>query len=74
MGDLAGLIAPRRLVIAAGETDDIFPIEGTKRCFERIKFIYEAAGAAENCALVIGDGGHFNYADLIWKQIHDMGI
>ena len=74
MGDLAGLIAPRRLVIAAGETDDIFPIGGTKRCFEKIKFIYESAKAGDNCALVIGDGGHLNYADLIWKQIHDMGI
>ena len=74
MGDLAGLIAPRKLVIAAGMTDDIFPIDGTKRCFEKIKFIYGSAGAEESCALVIGDGGHLNYADLIWAKIHGMGI
>ena len=37
MSDLACLIAPRTLVIAAGEKDRIFPIDGTKRNFEEIK-------------------------------------
>lgn len=71
MGDLAGLIAPRKLVIAAGQKDDIFPMEGTKRAFEQIKRIYQAAGAGGNCALVIGEKGHLNYADLIWQKIHE---
>lgn len=74
MGDLAGLIAPRKLVIAAGEEDDIFPIHGVRRTMEQIERIYRAAGASENCALVVGEGGHLNYADLLWEKLHEMGI
>ena len=74
MGDLAGLIAPRKLVIAAGEKDEIFPIDGTKKTFETITAIYEKAGAPQNCALVVGDKGHLNYADLIWEKLRSMGI
>jgi len=72
MGDLAGLIAPRKLVVAAGIQDSIFPIFGVKRAFAQIEKIYAAAGNPENCALVVGDKGHYNYADLIWSKIHEM--
>lgn len=72
MGDLAGLIAPRKLVIAAGREDDIFPIAGTQRAYARIQQIYDAAGVPQNCALVIGEGGHLNYADLLWQKLHEM--
>lgn len=74
MGDLAGLIVPRKLVIAAGKEDPIFPVKGTEKAFEKVKLIYSSAGCPENCALVIGDGGHLNYADRIWKKLHEMGI
>ena len=74
MGDLAGLIAPRKLVVAAGKTDLIFPAEGTEKTFEVIKSLYKCAGASDSCALVWGDGGHYNYADLLWEKIHEMGI
>lgn len=74
MGDLACLIAPRKLVVAAGAKDDIFPIDGVRKTFDTITEIYKAADAAENCALVVGDGGHLNYADHIWKKLHEMGI
>lgn len=74
MGDLAALIAPRNLVIAAGELDDIFPIDGTRETFHKIQQIYKAAGAEDNCALVVGEKGHLNYADLLWKQLRKMGI
>lgn len=74
MGDLGGLIAPRKLVIAAGEKDPGFPIEGTYRSFEKVQKLYEAAGVPENCALVVSEGGHFNYADLLWAKIHAMGV
>ena len=55
LGDLAGLIAPRKLIVAAGIEDAIFPIDGTKDNFEIIKMLYEASGAKDNCALVLGD-------------------
>ena len=74
MGDLAGLIAPRRLVVAAGIKDEIFPIDGTMAAFEKIRMFYEAYDATENCALVVGDSGHLNYADLIWDKLHEMGV
>ena len=74
MGDLAGLIAPRKLVIAAGREDPIFPIEGTLKTYENIRRLYAAASAGENCCLLIGDGGHLNYADLLWEQLHKMGV
>lgn len=74
MGDLSGLIAPRRLVIAAGEHDDIFPIDQTRKNFETIKHIYTCLGVSENTSLVIGDKGHLNYADLLWDKIHEMGF
>ncbi len=74
MHDIAGLIAPRKLVIAAGKEDKIFPIEPTHEGFEKIKLIYKAAGAENNCALEIGEGGHLNYADQLWQRLHEMGI
>lgn len=61
MGDLAGLIAPRPLVVVAGRDDDIFPIEDTKENFALIQQYYKAAGAPEQCQLYIGQGGHRFY-------------
>jgi hypothetical protein len=72
MGDMAGMIAPRRLIVAAGMQDSIFPIFGVKKAFQDIKRVYAAAGCEENCSLVIGDSGHYNYADLIWEEINRM--
>lgn len=74
MGDLAGLIAPRKLVIAAGKTDMTFPAEGTQQTFEVIQRLYDYAGVPDACALLWGEGGHYNYADLLWEKIHEMGI
>lgn len=74
MGDLACLIAPRKLVVAAGEKDDIFPIDGVRETYARTRQIYTAAGAPENCAMVVGELGHLNYADLLWEKLHEMGI
>ncbi len=73
MSDIAGLIAPRALVIAAGRKDEIFPIGPTEECFSEIKRIYSSLGIAEKCALLIGEGGHLNYADLLWDKIHALG-
>jgi len=72
MGDLGGLIAPRKLVVAAGAKDTGFPLAGVCDAYAEIERLYAAAGAAENCALVVGDGGHLNYADLIWRKLAEM--
>ena len=72
MGDLGGMIAPRKLVVTAGEIDDIFPIEGTKKSFERIKSLYKAAGAEGSCHLVIGDNGHYYYGARLWEKVNEI--
>ena len=74
MSDIAGLIAPRALVIAAGEKDPIFPIDETKKCFETIKWLYSMSECPYKCALVIGDGGHLNYADELWERLCAFGL
>ncbi len=74
MGDLGGMIAPRKLVVAAGKEDVGFWIAGTYSAFEKIQAAYDAAGVPDNCALVVADGGHLNYADEIWEKLHEMGV
>lgn len=70
MGDLAGLIAPRPLIVVAGKDDPIFPLHGVEENFETIRRIYEKAGAPEQCRLVVGDGGHQFYPDDAWPVFH----
>ena len=69
MGDLAGLIVPRPLVIVAGKNDDMFPIHGVGKAFAAAQSQYKAANAADNIKLVTGNGGHRFYADEGWKTI-----
>jgi dienelactone hydrolase len=66
MADIMGLFAPRPVVVVAGETDSIFPIQGVQKAFAQLQRIYQAADAPENCRLVIGQGGHRFYADDAW--------
>ena len=66
MGDLAVLIAPKKLVVVCGEKDDIFPLDGVRETFGIIEGLYTASGAKGNAALVIGKEGHRFYADDAW--------
>jgi len=66
MGDIAGLIAPRRLVVVNGREDKIFPDNGVRETYGIIESLYRAAGVPERCALVTGEGGHRFYADDAW--------
>jgi len=66
LGDLACLIAPRPLIVVAGETDPIFPIAGVYQAFATIQQIYTRAGAPDRCRLVVGEGGHRFYAAQSW--------
>jgi hypothetical protein len=72
MGDLAGLIAPRPLVVVAGRDDDIFPIGAVEETFETIGRIYRAAGVPDRCRLVVGEGGHRFYADQAWPVFREL--
>ena len=64
--DEAVMIAPRPLIIVAGREDRIFPIDHVLAAFEKVKAIYAAAGAPDNCRLVIGEEGHRFYAAQAW--------
>ena len=53
MGELAALIAPRKLLVSVGEKDPIFPLHGTKEVYAVIEKIYERENAKGNCRLEI---------------------
>ena len=60
MGELAALIAPRKLLVSVGEIDHIFPLEGSKEVYSVIEKIYEREGAKENCRLeIFPDKAHY---------------
>ena len=53
MGELAALIAPRKLVVCNGEIDPIFPLSGAREVYSVIEKIYQREGVADNCRWVI---------------------
>lgn len=57
MADIAALIAPRPLILEAGEQDPIFPIAATRVSFARLAGAWEEHGAMPP-ELVVTDGGH----------------
>lgn len=69
MSDIAGLFAPKPMVLVAGLHDDIFPIGATRKAFRELKRIYAAANAGDRCHLVVGPEGHRFYADLAWPAM-----
>jgi dienelactone hydrolase len=69
MSDIMGAFAPKPIVIVAGESDDIFPIAGTRQAYADLQRIYAAAGASQRCHLVVGEGGHRFYADKAWSVL-----
>lgn len=72
MGDISGLIAPRKLVVVNGAQDKIFPQNGVEEAYDLTKKLYFAAGVPENCRLVTGEEGHRFYADAAWPVIHEL--
>lgn len=68
MGDLGGLISPRNLLIIAGQEDQGFLIEGTKKSYEMIEKLYSYSSG--KCKLVVGNAGHKFYPELAWPIIN----
>ena len=69
MGDLAGLIAPRGLVVINGSEDGIFPPDGVDRMFAKAQEMYGYFGAAGKCEHFMGTGGHRFYAQGAWDAL-----
>ncbi len=69
MEDLTCLIAPRHLTVLAGQKDEIFPFEAVKQSYAAAEKIFERAGAAQNCSLVVMPEGHLWCPDIAWSAI-----
>lgn len=72
MGDLAGLIAPRPLVVVNGQNDTIFPIDSAKEQVAIARQYYALAGAENLCRHVVGPEGHRFYAALGWPVFDEL--
>jgi dienelactone hydrolase len=58
MADIAGLIAPRPVLIEAGTEDQGFPLAGTRRAVADLRRVYECLGAGGALETDIFEGGH----------------
>lgn len=56
--DVAGLIAPRPLLVESGVHDTCFPIGPVMRAHEHLRRIYAAAGCADKLTVDLFEGGH----------------
>lgn len=72
MGDLAGMTAPRPMVIVGGAEDPLFPQEAAGPEFEIAREYYRTAGAPENLRRVTGSGGHRFYAAESWPVFDEV--
>jgi dienelactone hydrolase len=58
MSDIAGLIAPRPLLIESGAADPIFPIAAAQAAYTDLQRIYEVAGVPDRLAMDAHPGPH----------------
>ncbi|MBR7094874.1 MAG: acetylxylan esterase [Clostridia bacterium] len=70
MGDLCGLIAPRKLIAVSGATDGIFPHDGVAESIDVAGIYYKAAGAPDSYTWIEGPEGHRFYAEPSWPVFH----
>lgn len=71
--DLAGLIAPRPMLIEAGSRDPIFPIEAVKACVARAREVYNIFGATDAIETDYFEGRHQisgkRAYDFLWEKL-----
>jgi len=72
MPDLAGLIAPRHLLIVAGKKDAIARFEGVEEGFRLAQRAFTAAGVAGHIHLLAAEGEHRFYPELAWPVIGEV--
>lgn len=72
MAEIAGLIAPRPLVVVSGKEDGIFPIDTAEHEFRRLSEIYAHSGYPKNCVHIKGEAGHRFYAEPSWKAFGEL--
>lgn len=71
--DLAGLVAPRPMLVEAGTHDPIFPIEGVQEAVERARQVYGVFGASEQVETDYFEGRHQisgqRAYDFLWEKL-----
>ncbi len=70
MGDICGLIAPRKLIIVSGKKDDIFPKKGVEESVNIAKEYFTKLNVSNNVTWVEGLEGHRFYAKESWPVFH----
>ena len=58
IADIAGLIAPRPLLVELGTQDPIFPVQGTEQALATLRVIYDLFGVQERLVADIFEGAH----------------
>jgi len=58
MADIAGLVAPRPLLIETGTHDPIFPTKATQRAYKRLQKIYDVFSATQKLDIDVFEGEH----------------
>jgi len=71
MYDVAGLIAPRPLLVIAGAEDPIFPLAGVHEAYAQVREVCEALGAEANLELYVGPEGHRYYKARTWDFVRE---
>ena len=69
IAEMAGLIAPKPLLVEAGQKDDCFVIEDVRLAYRRLKAIYEAAGCADRLAYDEFPGQHQWHGVAAWEWL-----
>lgn len=67
--DVAGLVAPRHLLVVNGARDPLFPLAEIDRAVAELARIYRAAGHPDRFTHRYGPAGHRFYQDLMWPFI-----
>ncbi len=75
---VAALVAPRALLIGNTDNDDIFPEDGVRRLYEKVRKVYVALGAEDKFDLALFPGRHedvppLQEATLRWFDKHLKG-
>jgi hypothetical protein len=69
LGEVAGLIAPRPLLVESGLKDEGFPIEGAREAFDTTHRVYRVAGALDRLEKDEFDGGHRWSGRIAWTWL-----
>jgi dienelactone hydrolase len=70
--DLAGLVAPRPMLVEAGSRDPIFPITGVREAVERARSVFSVFGVQNQPELDVFEGRHRIHGgrayDFLWEH------